>query len=98
MIFPFGSINTLNGIPSNLYVGTAALFHCLRSLMWFQLRPSFFTASSQAALSLSSDTPSMVKFLSLYLLYAATTLGFSFLHGTHQLAQKSTRSEERRVG
>src|SRR5687767_714041 len=32
----------------------------------------------------------MVKFLFLKLLYAFTTLGFSALHGLHQLAQKST--------
>src|SRR4051812_5106448 len=31
----------------------------------------------------------MVKFLSLNWLYAATTFGFSWRHGPHQLAQKS---------
>ena len=39
--------------------------------------------------SLSSDTPSTVNPLSLYLLKALTTLGFSARHGPHQLAQKS---------
>src|SRR6476659_4308822 len=54
----------------------------------------------QSALSSSSETPNTVKFLSLNWLYAATTLGFSWRQGAHQLAQKSTntyfpRNEER---
>src|SRR3982751_6491132 len=58
--------------------------------MWFQPSPSFLIASIQACLSSSSETPSIVKFLFLYWLYAATTLGFSCRQGPHQLAQKST--------
>src|SRR3954467_15305009 len=46
-------------------------------------------ACIQFGFSASSETPSMVKFLSLYLLYAATTFGFSMRQGLHQLAQKS---------
>src|ERR1700730_18434320 len=41
-------------------------------------------------LSLSRETPRMVKFLFLKWLKVLTTLGFSILHGLHQLAQKST--------
>src|ERR1700761_7702820 len=41
-------------------------------------------------LSESSEMLNTVKPLSLYLLYAATTFGFSPRHGPHQLAQKST--------
>src|SRR5215467_2448548 len=41
------------------------------------------------SLSLSSDTPSIVKFFDLKSLYAFTTFGFSMRHGPHQLAQKS---------
>src|SRR6476646_2114939 len=87
--FPVGSIKTLKGIPSILYVETAALCHCLRSLICAHARLSFFIACTHESLSWSNDTPSIVKFLSLYLLYAATTFGFSFLQGPHQLAQKS---------
>src|SRR5450432_3023307 len=43
----------------------------------------------QASLSLSSETPSMVKFFPLNSLYAFTTFGFSIRQGPHQLAQKS---------
>src|SRR6476646_9058819 len=74
--FPVGSIKTLKGIPSILYVETAALCHCLRSLICAHARLSFFIACTHESLSWS-------------LLYAATTFGFSFLQGPHQLAQKS---------
>src|SRR4051812_43582959 len=40
----------------------------------------------------SSDTPTTVKFLFLYLLYACNTFGFSARQGPHQLAQKSTNT------
>src|ERR1700761_8340630 len=40
-------------------------------------------------LSESSEMLNTVKPLSLYLLYAATTFGFSARQGPHQLAQKS---------
>src|SRR5690606_24047205 len=39
---------------------------------------------------LSNETPKTVKFLSLNLWNAATTVGFSRRQGPHQLAQKST--------
>src|SRR4051812_35090618 len=39
---------------------------------------------------LSRETPRIVKFLSLNLLKALTTFGFSLRQGPHQLAQKST--------
>src|SRR5689334_15156361 len=60
-------------------------------------------AFTQASFCLSSDTPSTVKFLSLYVLYAFTTFGFSMRQGWHQLAQKSTNTylplnEERLTG
>ena len=38
MIFPLGSINTLNGMPSKPYRPTAALLHCLRSLICCQVK------------------------------------------------------------
>src|SRR5439155_349318 len=75
-----------------LYKGTAALFQNLRSLICFHSRPSSVIAFSHSDFSLSRETPSIVKFLFLYFLYAATTLGFSSLHGPHQLAQKSTNT------
>src|SRR3954469_10137464 len=68
------------------------LLHCLRSLTCFHSRWSSLIAFSHFCLSSSSDTPSTVKFLFLYLLYAATTFGFSPRHGPHQLAQKSTKT------
>src|SRR6185312_15673322 len=40
----------------------------------------------------SSDTPMIVKFLSLNLLKAFTTFGFSLRHGPHHDAQKSTKT------
>src|SRR5690606_3609828 len=40
----------------------------------------------------SKETPNTVKFLSLNLLKAATTFGFSWRQGPHQLAQKSTNT------
>src|ERR1044072_3346061 len=60
-------------------------------------------AFSHCLLSWSRDTPKMVKFLLLNVFHAATTFGFSSLHGLHQLAQKSTRtyfhfSDERESG
>ena len=60
--------------------------------MWLHFKLSFSTAWLQAPLSLSSETPKTVKFLSLNLLYAATTAGFSWRQGLHQLAQKSTKT------
>ena len=62
------------------------------SLTCVQARLSFLMAANQAALSSSSDTPSTVKFLFLNLLYANTTLGFSWRQGPHQLAQKSIKT------
>src|ERR1700730_6584030 len=47
-------------------------------------------ACNQSVLSLSNETPRIVKFLFLNLLNAITTFGFSILQGLHQLAQKST--------
>ena len=41
---------------------------------------------------LSSDTPSTVKFLGLNFLKFATTFGFSWRQGPHQLAQKSSNT------
>src|SRR4051812_30531794 len=63
-----------------------------RSERWVHaFKWSFVIASSQSCLApcLSSDTLTTVNPLSLYLLNIFTTLGFSFLQGTHQLAQKS---------
>src|SRR5207302_10433424 len=49
-----------------------------------------FTRSIHDALPISNDTPRIVKPLSLNLLKAFNTFGFSALHGPHQLAQKSS--------
>src|SRR5688500_5628056 len=79
-------------MPWNRNVSTALLSQKARSLIWVQVRLSFLIASRQFCFSLSSDTPSMEKLLSLNRLYASTTFGFSTRHGPHQLAQKSTNT------
>nr|WP_230470652.1 hypothetical protein [Flavobacterium cheongpyeongense] len=55
-----------------------------------QLKLSFAIASFQADASLSNETPMIFNPFECSSLYMATTLGFSFLHGPHHEAQKST--------
>src|SRR6188472_1916854 len=90
--FPSGSTKTLKGILPTWYTGTTSLCQNLRSLICVQVKLSSFIAFIQASFwpGRSSETPSIVKFLFLNCLNACTTLGFSLLHGPHQLAQKST--------
>src|SRR4249919_1626970 len=91
-IFPSGLTKTLKGIPLNWYRGTTSLCQYLRSLICVHVKLSSFIACVQASFcpGRSSETPSIAKFLFLNCLNACTTLGFSLLHGPHQLAQKST--------
>src|SRR5579871_153922 len=71
-------------------MSTALLFQYFKSLTCDQASLSSLTACCHESLSLSRDTPSIAKFLSLNSPKAFTTFGFSALHGPHQLAQKST--------
>src|SRR6476620_6632564 len=87
---PVGSIRKFCGILYIWYCCATAFCHPLRSLTWGQVRLSILMASIHGFFALSNETPSTVKFLFLYLLNAATTFGFSWRHGPHQLAQKST--------
>src|SRR5690606_7683095 len=77
-------------MPSKPYKSTTEDSQNLRSLTCSQVSPSSLIAFSHASLVWSSETPRIVKFLSLNLLYAATRWGFSIRQGRHQLAQKST--------
>src|SRR6187402_3678437 len=74
------------------YNCAAAFFQYARSDTFVQTSPSSWMAFSHFSLSLgrSSDTPSTVKFLPLYLEKLFTRAGLSARQGPHQLAQKST--------
>src|SRR5688500_9959127 len=94
MIFPCGSIRKLAGTDWTPYCFATSLPQYFRSETWVHANPSISIAFSQLAFApgLSNETPNTVKPLSLNCFHAATTAGFSFLQGTHQLAQKSNRT------
>jgi hypothetical protein len=55
-----------------------------------QVNLSLAIASFHFAASLSKETPTMLSPFECNSLYIATTFGFSFRHGPHHEAQKST--------
>lgn len=85
--FPLGSSKKLCGMLLMPNCCATAFPQPLRSLTCVQFKPSSATASSHFCFSLSSETPNMVKFLSLKAAKLLTRLGFSARHGLHQLAQ-----------
>src|SRR5882757_3991560 len=74
------------------YCCPTAFFHPFRSETWVHTKPSFSMAFNQFSFLSSNEMLKMVKFFSLNVLNAFTTLGFSARHGLHQLAQKSTNT------
>src|SRR5476651_2709937 len=81
-------------MPRTAYNPAALLSQNFKSDNCVHVRPSLCIAASHLVLplGLSKETPTIVKFLPLYLLYALTTFGFSCLQGPHQDAQKSTKT------
>src|SRR3569623_287141 len=95
IIFPAGSIRKFLGILCTLYNLATALFQNLRSDNCVHPpKRSALIAFNQENIApgLSNDTPTIVKFLFLYLLYVLTTFGFSWRQGPHQDAQKSSNT------
>src|SRR5690606_40588048 len=92
IIFPSGSIRKLRGMAEMRYFTATSLPHPFKSLTCVHFNPSFLIASSQSSRSSSSETPRIVKFLSLYFSKTFTRKGFSLRQGPHQLAQKSTNT------
>ena len=89
-IIPSPSISTVWGILLTAYSLAASQFQYFRSVIYGQVMFSFLIASFQESALWSKDTPTISKFLFLYLAYASTRFGISRRQGPHQLAQKST--------
>src|SRR6478609_8026461 len=74
------------------YLTATSLLQNFRSLTWVHANWSSLIAFIHESRDLSREIPRTVKFLSLNLLNATTTFGFSIRHGLHQLAQKSSKT------
>ncbi len=83
------SSKNVHGICSTSYSSAIGSFQPFKFEMCVQVNLSFAIASFQRLMSSSKETPIMFNPLEWYLLYKATTLGFSALHGPHHEAQKS---------
>ena len=89
-IFPEASNKKVVGICSTLYSFAIGSAHFFKFETCIQVILSFAIAWFQLSKSSSKETPTIFNPLPCNSLYIATTLGFSFLHGPHQEAQKST--------